>query len=402
MDRFAALLFFAATVGACAHQPADPASVASAALERTPVFDGHNDLAVHFAYGEPPWSLEKVDLERLPGQSSLAKLRSGHIGGALITTGSALAPEAATHFEALKRSFDWFDSLVVRHQGAVAKVTSLAELRESRQRRKIALIMAIEGGEQIDASIPNLGAAYARGVRSLGIIYNDHNAIGDGGMPSNFASRPAAGGLTPFGLEVIAEMNRLGMIIDLSHAADDSAQQAMRASRAPVIFSHSGARALTSSPRNLSDETLRLAHRRDALVMVPLVPYLVSDAHWRWWSQGEANFARLEKLYPNDRARVIAESRRWDAEHPQPAVAVGDVADHVEHIARLVGFENVGIGSDFDGMGSHVIPALADASRVPALFEELARRGWSQAQLEALASRNFERLLGSVERAAAR
>ncbi len=260
--------------------------------------------------------------------------------------------------------------------------------------------MAVEGGDQIDGSLANLRTAYARGVRSLGIIYNHHNVIGDGGMPSG-SSRPAVGGLTPFGREVIAEMNRLGMIVDLSHAADMSTQQAIVASRAPVLFSHSGARALASSPRNLSDSMLRLAGSRGGLVMVPLAPYFVSEDHWRWWSAGEANYARLQSLYPDDPEWVRAESRRWDTENPQPVVGTSEVADHIEHVARVAGYANVGIGSDFDGIGSHVIPALADASMVPALFEELARRGWTQAQLEALAGGNFELFLAQVEQAAA-
>lgn len=399
--RLATLLIIASVAGGCAHRTADPVTVAARALEREPVFDGHNDLAIHFAREEPAWSLQRLNLDRLPGQSSLAKLRAGQIGGALVTTGSALPPDSPAHFPALTRSFDWFDALVAEHPGSVAKVESLAELRDTRRRGKIALMMAVEGGAQIDGSLANLRVAYARGVRSLGIIYNDHDAIGDGGMPGD-GSRNAAGGLTPFGREVIAEMNRLGMIVDLSHAAETSARQAIAASRAPALFSHSAARALTSSPRNLSDDLLRLAGSRGAVVMVPLVPYFVSEAHWRWWSAGEANYARLKRMHPDDPERVAAESRRWDAENPEPQVGIDEVADHIEHVARMAGFASVGIGSDFDGMGSHVIPALADASMVPALFEELARRGWSQPQLEALASGNFERLLAAVEAASER
>ncbi len=396
------LFVLAAALGGCTHLSPAPDVRARAALERTPIFDGHNDLAIHFAGEKPQWSLERLSLERLPGQSNLGKFRAGGVGGALITSSSALEPGSPAHFESLQQSFDWFDSLVARHQQSVAKVSSLAELRQARRSGKIALMMAIEGGDQIDGSLDNLRTAYGRGVRSLGIVYNDHNAIGNGGMPDPTRARLPAGGLTPFGRAVIAEMNRLGMIVDLSHAAETTTTQAISASRAPVLFSHSAARVLTASPRNLSDPTLRLVARTGGVVMVPLVPYFVSEAYSRWWNKGEANYARLQGLYPDNAKRVAAESRQWDQQNPAPSVGISDVADHIEHVARTAGHDHVGIGSDFGGMGSHVIPQLADASMLPALFVELARRGWSQAQLEALAGGNFERLLADVERVRAR
>lgn len=387
--------------GACTHRATNPDALAQAALARAPIFDGHNDLAIHFASEQPIWSLQRLNLAQLPGQSSLAKWHAGRVGGALVTTGSTLEPGAPSHYPSLQRSFAWFDAMVALHPDTVAKVVSLTELRAARRGSKVGLIMAAEGGEQIDQSLHNLRDAYARGVRSMGIVYNDHGAIGDGALPGR-NSKPPSGGLTPFGRSVVAEMNRLGMIVDLSHAAEATANQAILASRAPVLFSHSGARQITDTPRNLSDETLRHVRQRDGLVMVPLVPYFTSASHARWWEAGEANHARLQKEYPGDPERVRQESARWDQENPAPAVGVPDVADHIEHIARVAGHEHVGIGSDFDGMGSHVIPALADASLLPALFTELARRGWSRHRLELLASRNFERLLAAVEDAARR
>lgn len=400
--RLGFLLLAVAALGGCTHLSPSPEDRARAALERTPIFDGHNDLAIHFAGEEPQWSLERLSLEQLPGQSSLGKFRAGRVGAALITTSSALAAGSPSHFPSLLRSFDWFDGVVARHPQAVAKVTGLRELRQAQRTGRIGLMIAVEGGEQIDGSLENLRRAYARGVRSMGIVYNDNNVIGDGGMPSAAGRHSKAGGLTPFGRAVIAEMNRLGMIVDLSHAAETTAMQAIAASRAPVLFSHSGAQTVTDSPRNLSDSTLALVGRSGGVVMVPLVPYFVSNAHWRWWSEGEANYARLQSLYPDDAKRVAAESQQWDRKHPAPSVGISDVADHIEHVARTAGYDHVGIGSDFDGMGSFVIPQLADASMLPALFVELARRRWSQAQLEALAGGNFQRLLAAVERASAR
>lgn len=399
--RIVTLLVLMAGAGACSHRAIVPEAVAKASLERTRIFDGHNDLAIHFAREQPEWSLERLNLAVLPGQSSVAKWQSGRVGGALVTTSSTLDPASPGQYASLRRSFAWFDDLIARHPDTVTKVVSLAELRAAHRVGKVGLIMTVEGGEQIEQSLANLRNAYARGVRSMGIVYNDHGAIGDGALPGQ-SSKAASGGLTPFGHSFIAEMNRLGMIVDLSHAAESTANQAIRAARAPVIFSHSGARRITDTPRNLSDETLQLVREHDGLVMVPLVPYFVSSTFARWWQAGEANFARLQAQFPNDAERVKRDSKRWDQENPAPAVHIADVADHIEHIARVAGHERVGVGSDFDGMGSHVIAPLADASMLPSLFIELARRGWSQRQLELLASRNFERIFGAVEAGATR
>ncbi len=189
------------------------------------------------------------------------------------------------------------------------------------------------------------------------------------------------------------------MIVDLSHAEETTALQAMSLSRAPVIFSHSGARARADTARNLSDRALRALRADGGIVMVPLAPYLTTTAHWRWWSSGEARYAELVAAHGDGHSAVSTGMTAWDAANPEPEVTVAHVADQIEHVARVAGHEHVGIGSDFDGMGRFAIPALADASRLPSLFAELARRGWTDAHLHALASGNFERVLGDVEAA---
>lgn len=366
--------------------------------------DGHSDFAVH--YLRQGWSVEAHDIERsLPGQADVPRWQAGRVNGALVTIGSDLPPGSAGHFPRVLASIVWFDALIDRHGDAIFKARSAADFDHAEILGRIALMPAIEGGDQIDASLANLRTAYAAGVRSMGLVYDHHNAIGDGAMAMPFSLRIAAnpsGGLTPFGRRVIAEMNRLGMVVDLSHAAQSTALQAIDASTAPVIFSHSGARALANTPRNLSDAVLREVARTGGIVMVPLVPYLTTTAHWNWWTAGEAHYAALQAKHGNDQAAISRGMAEWDATNPQPAVTVANVADQIEYIARITGRDQVGIGTDFDGMGSFAIADLSDASKVPRLFAELSRRGWTERDLRKLAQGNFLRVLRKVETSAQR
>jgi membrane dipeptidase len=366
------------------------------------VIDGHADFAVH--YLRQNWAVEAHDItSSLPGQTDVPRWRAGGINGALVTIGSDLPPGSADHFPRVLASVAWFDALIDRHDGVLIKARSADDFDRAANDGRIALMPAIEGGDQIDASLENLRAAYAAGVRSMGIVYDHHNAIGDGAMAMSSSAGIAdspSGGLTPFGRRVIAEMNRLGMMVDLSHAAESSALQAMSVSRAPVIFSHSGARALADTPRNLSDAALREIGRTGGIVMVPFVPYLTTTAHWDWWMAGEAHYAALQARHGNDEAAIAHGMGEWDAANPQPMVAVAHVADQIEHIARVAGRDHVGIGADFDGMGSFAIAELSDGSMIPALFAELSRRGWSPSDLHKIARGNFLRVLRNVETAA--
>jgi membrane dipeptidase len=195
-------------------------------------------------------------------------------------------------------------------------------------------------------------------------------------------------------------MNRLGMIVDLSHAGDTTAQQGIAASRAPVIFSHSAARKLADTPRNVSDATLRRLVANGGMIMVPLAPYLITTEHWKWWSGGEAHYNSLVKT--DDDAAIKQKMAAWDRANPEPRVTVAQVADQIEHITRIVGHAHVGIGTDFDGMGNFEIIGLQDAAHLQALFSELRGRGWTDQQLNAIGTGNFERVLREVEVRASR
>ena len=371
-----------------------------------PIFDGHADFAIHYARAEPAWSVSAHDISvALPGQADVLRWREGGVYGALATVASDRGPGGRDQFPRLLAALDWLDALAARHQADIAIARSLAELRRAREEGRIALIPAVEGGDQIDGSLDNLRTLHARGVRSMLIVYDHHNDLGDGAMileQSPAVARQSNGGLSELGRNVVAEMNRLGMLVDLSHAAEETVHEALSVSSAPIIFSHSAARALADTPRNLSDATLRLVRANGGIVMVPLAPYLITTDHWRWWSSGERRYAELVAAHPGDEAAVQRGMEEWDGANPQPTVAVAQVADQIDHIARVAGPDHVGIGSDFDGMGQFAIGGLEHSGKLQALIEELRRRGWPQARLEALGGGNFERVLARVEAAAGR
>lgn len=398
MRRFGLMLASCLAMAGCA-TPGE-----SGVLSAIRAIDGHSDFAVH--YLRQGWSIEAHDIGRsLPGQADVPRWRAGRVNGALVTIGSDLPAGSTGHFPRVTASMAWFDALIDRHGVSFLKARSAADFDRAEALGRIALMPAIEGGDQIDASLANLRSAYTSGVRSMGLVYDHHNAIGDGAMAMPSSARIAAnpsGGLTPIGRRVVAEMNRLGMVVDLSHAAESTALQVIDASTAPVIFSHSGARALADSPRNLSDAVLREVARTGGIVMVPLVPYLTTTAHWNWWAAGEAHYAALQARHGNDEATISRSMAEWDAANPQPAVTVEHVADQIEYIARIAGRDHMGIGTDFDGMGSFAIADLSDASKVPSLFAELSRRGWTESDLRKLARGNFLRVLREVETSAQR
>ncbi|HEX6218924.1 MAG TPA: dipeptidase, partial [Sphingomicrobium sp.] len=260
---------------------------------------------------------------------------------------------------------------------------------------RVASLMGIEGGRQIGGSMAALRQFYNLGVRYMTLTHNQTTEWADSGT-----DEPKHDGLAPFGLKVIKEMNRLGMMVDLSHVSPATMKDAIAATKAPVIFSHSSAIGVTAHPRNVPDDVLRLLPANGGVVMVTLVPGFISQDVWTWSANRAGEEARLKAIHRASAATVEAELKKWEAANPRPATDVRTWADHIDHVARVAGHDHVGIGGDYDGI-PYTPTGLEGVETYPVLFAELIRRGWSDANLAKLAGGNILRAMRGAEATAA-
>jgi membrane dipeptidase len=277
---------------------------------------------------------------------------------------------------------------------------SAADIRRIHHAHRIASLIGVEGGHQINDSLAMLRQYYALGARYMTLTHTLTTAWADAATDT-----PQHHGLTPFGIEVIQEMNRIGMMVDLSHVSPDVMRQAIAASRAPVMFSHSSARALDDHPRNVPDDVLRLVATNDGIVMVNFAPSYVSEDLFRWEADEKAEETRYNSppyagLYIGQPERGAAATADWLRKHPKPHATLAQVADHIEHIRAVAGIDHVGLGSDFDGIDD-TPDGLSSVGSFPALLVELARRGWNDSDLAKLAGENILRVFSRAESVAA-
>jgi len=375
-------------------------------LLTTPLIDGHNDL---------PWEIRerfnsrfdqldlRADTSHLklqPGQTALMtdipRLRAGLVGGQFW---SVWIPVSVHGFEAVQMTLEQMDlvkRMVARYPDDFAMAYTAADIRRIHKAHKIASLIGVEGGHQIDDSLAVLRQFYDAGARYMTLTHTANTAWADSATDA-----PKHAGLTAFGVTVVKEMNRLGMLVDLSHVSPDTMKAALAASAAPVIFSHSSARALDDHPRNVPDDILRAVASNGGIVMVNFAPAYVSSARNQWEADHAAEQARFDAppyggLYIGQPERAAAALRAWEAQHPRPAATLAQVADHVEHIARIAGVDHVGLGSDFDGIPDPPT-GLEGVDRFPALLEELMRRGWSDRDIAKLAGDNLLRVMTAAE-----
>jgi len=378
-------------------QPADQALERARALLRAhPVIDGHNDLAWAIRHAESaPMDVAAYDLRApTPGHTDLARLKEGFVGGQFWSVyvpgevgDSGFARIQLEQIDIARRFIAMYPDLeLALTADDVERIT-----REGR----IASLLGMEGGHAIENSLGALRAFHALGARYMTLT---HNVTLDW---ADAASGPARhGGLTPFGREVVAEMNRLGMLVDLSHVSPATMSDALDATAAPVIFSHSSARALTDVPRNVPDSILQRMPQNGGVVMVTFVPSFVSQEIVDWQEQQRpALQQQLEQRLVGvtdeaERARITRD--HWAA-NPSPKATVGQVADHIEHIRDVAGIDNVGIGGDYDGVDDLPI-GMEDVSTYPVLFAELIGRGWSDDDLGKLSRGNILRVMREAER----
>ena len=378
---------------------------ARALLKVQPVIDGHNDWAEQLRdqFGEKWWTVDlNADSRKFakPLQTDIPRLRAGQVGGQFW---SVWVPATVTGPQAVKATLEQIDivrGIVARHSDVFELAGTAADVRRIQKAGKIASMMGVEGGSQIDNSLPALRQYYALGVRYMTLTHVRHNDWADSANEA-----PRAEALTPFGKAVVHEMNRIGMLVDLSHVSEGTMKAALAATRAPVIFSHSSARAITDHPRNVSDEVLRLLPANGGVIMVNYAPGYVSRARQEWEAARAGAIASYSTppysgLYIGQPERAAKALADWDKAHPMPAVTLGEVADHIDHLAKVAGHDHVGIGSDLDGIDNNPT-GLEGVETYPALIAELLRRGWSEADCKKLAGGNVLRVLAAAEAVAA-
>jgi membrane dipeptidase len=363
-------------------------------LSRHPIIDGHNDLAWTLREEGPP-ELSATDLAG-PVSFTHTDLPRLALGGVGAQFWSVYVPAELQGDAAVARTLEQIDlvhEIIRSYPAALELALTAADIERINAAGKIASLMGAEGGHSIGSSLGTLRALYALGVRYLTLTHNLNV-----GWADSATDKPAAGGLTGFGREVVREMQRIGMLVDLSHVSAQTMRDALDVAEAPVIFSHSSARALCGHPRNVPDEILARLAANDGVCMVTFVPPFVSEA-CREWDEGlaaEMQRRGLDPLNFADRKQLTAE---WAGLHPRPEASLRDVADHVDHVRAVAGPDHVGLGGDYDGTDQ--LPAgLQDVSCYPALIAELLDRGWSEPECAALARGNILRVLRTAEAAA--
>ena len=382
-----------------------PEQVAAAALAASPVFDGHNDVPEQLRDRRKNM-LAGFDFNDTTGTADPAKgaaamhtdlkrLKAGKVGAqfwSVYVSANLPEPQAV---QATLEQIDVTKRLIAANPKDLQFCTDSACVESAMKQGRIASLLGMEGGHSIGGSLAVLRQMHALGARYMTLTHSKNNAWAD-----SATDKPVHNGLTPLGKDMVREMQRLGMLVDLSHVSEKTMLDALDLAGAPVIFSHSNARAVNGHPRNVPDSVLARMKANGGIVMVNFYPPFVNRPTWEWQALRAAEKGRLDVVYngnPNGAASALA---AWEKANPAPRGGISDVADHLDHIRKLAGVDHVGLGGDFDGIDV-AVTGLDDVSTYPALFTELARRGWSQADLEKLASRNMLRVLKAAESFAA-
>jgi membrane dipeptidase len=378
---------------------------AMAALEAAPVFDGHNDVPIQLRLRFDN-QLSKIDFndttdsgETHPAgrtmHTDLTRLKKGKVGAQYW---SVWVPTSITEPEAVVMTMEQIDvtkRLIAQYPDDLQLALTADQVESAVRDGKIASVIGMEGGHSIGSSLGVLRQMYDLGARYMTITHSKNVPWADSATDT-----PKHNGLTDFGRDVIREMNRLGMQVDLSHVSEKVMHDTLDIAKAPVIFSHSGARAINGHARNVPDSVLQRLPANGGVVMVVGLPGYLSEDMRQWYSKRQAEDARLKALHQGQPDLVKAGLDSWDAANPDPTATISDMADHIDHIKAVAGVEYIGIGGDYDGMPTGPV-GMEDVTGYPALFAELARRGYSQAELEMISYHNALRAFRGAERYAA-
>ncbi len=393
------VVFALAFVSLSFHQSNDAAVLdrARRLLKQTPLVDGHNDY---------PWALrekaqrnfEKLDIAKPQPtiMTDIARLRAGGVGGQFWSVYVPVELTGQSAVTATLEEIDTVHQMTQRYPETFELALTADDIERIFKQGRIASLIGMEGGHSIDNSLAALRMFYRLGARYMTLTHAKNTAWADSATDD-----PKFGGLAAFGEEVVREMNWLGMLVDLSHVSPETMEDAIRVSQAPVIFSHSSARALTDVPRNVPDSVLRLLPKNGGVVMVTFVPGFLDRAVAAWNKLQDAEHDRLTKLFPTDTAAVTRGVDEWVAAHPAPRATLSEAADHIDHIRKVAGIDHIGLGSDFDGI-TQVPQGLEDVSKYPSLIAELLRRGYKDDEIEKILGQNILRVMREVEKVSKR
>ncbi len=370
---------------------------ARALHDKIPLIDGHNDL---------PWqyrkvagnALSKIDIaQHQPGlHTDIPRLREGGVGGQFWSVYIPQALPKGEHVRATMEQIDVVYNMLRQWPDTFQLSLTADDVEAAFDSGKIGSLIGIEGGHSIDNSLGALRMFHRLGARYMTLTHFKNVDWAD-----SCTDKPKVDGLSQFGREVVREMNRLGMLVDLSHVHADTMRAALDTSDAPVVFSHSSARAITGHPRNVPDDVLERVKENDGVVMVSFVPGFVSQQTYEHGLARDAEKARLEAQSDSSDESVEAGLKAWDADNPEPRATVSDIADHIDRIREKAGINHIGIGSDYDGITS-VPEGLEDVSKYPVLTAELLRREYSEEDILKILGGNILRLMRAVENAATR
>lgn len=369
-------------------------------LEDVPLIDGHNDVPYQYRY-RADYKFSEIDLMNTrevtpPMHTDIPRLREGKLGGQFWSVYVSPDQPESESVQQTMEQIDFVYRMIENYPQHFALALTADEIEQVFSDGKIASLIGMEGGHSIGNSLRVLRQFYNLGARYMTIT---HSATLD--WADSSTDDPLNNGLSKFGEEVIREMNRLGMLVDLSHVSPQTMKDAIRVSEAPVIFSHSSARAISDHPRNVPEDVLHLVKENRGIVMITFVPSFVSQELRDYYAKESAHRAKLEYLYIGRPDRVEEEMEAWYAANTQPEATLEQVADHIDHIRDLIGIDYIGIGGDYDGITSLPV-GLEDVTTYPDLFAELLRRGYTEEELKKIAGLNILRVMRDAEQTSGR
>lgn len=357
-------------------------------LKVSPIVDGHNDLFIHyFDCKNCPRGLSDYRIDTLnSGHTDIPRMRKSGVGGLMLNVFGRERTE-----ESYMEAWDLLHQMEKNYGRDLQIVKSSNEMKAAFKERKIALLPSLEGASRLGDNLELINKYYKLGLRSVTFAYKT-NLLADGSDDTIKYN-----GISSFGKEMVTEMNRLGVLIDMSHISAKAMDDILTISKAPVIFSHSNARALCDVNRNVPDSILQKLKENRGIIMLTFVPYFVKKEHLNWLDDGDALYYKTLNDYPNDSLKMESVMTRW--ENSEPIVTVADMANHFDYVKKLIGVDYIGISGDYDGL-SFTIKGMEDVSCYPKLLVELAKRGWTEAELRKITSENFLRVFKEVEKQA--